>query len=82
MLDAEGDCLNEICIHLAARQGKDHVIGHRIVLEGGMGHLIHDEFLIEDGGLDTDVLSIQIGKGLDVRSKDCRKQGQQYQKYG
>ena len=76
LLNAIADLLDQIGIDLSGLERKDHVIGHRIVLECAMRHPVHDKLLIEHRGLHPDVLPIEVLDRIELLSegrgdKDC-----------
>ena len=64
LVHAVADSLHEVGRDLARLEREDHVGGHGVVLELGVGNAVLDELFIEDCGLDADGKTVEV---LDLR---------------
>ena len=74
-MDSVSDGLHQIGGHLARLEGKDHVRGHGVVLEFGIGHAVLNQFFIKDCSLDSDWKSVEVLDSLELACIDgCGKE--------
>ena len=74
LVHAVADAFHEVGGDLARLEGEDHVGGHGVVLELGIGNAILDEFFIQNCSLDSDGKTVEVLDRLVFAVRGRRKE--------